>query len=146
MAYKQPGGMNPFRKNFPSSFKQGDPEDVQQEGLSDEELIERSKAQYREGAEVVGTTSMYEDATTKMKKTGQEGSATYIKNLQNIAQKTSNPKHIEQYNVARDAFAALYGSSDVPSRSWRTDIEGVDPDLEIRKEGSMPNVKDVLGH
>ena len=52
MAYKQPGGMNPFRKNFPSSFKQGDPEDAQQEGLSDEELIERSKAQFGEGAEV----------------------------------------------------------------------------------------------
>ena len=146
MAYKQPGGMNPFRKNFPSSFKQGDPEDVQQEGVTDEELIERSKAQFGEGAEVAASTRMWDEATTKMKKTGQEGSSTYVTNLQHIAQRTNNPKHIQQYNVARDAYEDIYGESGGHRRSWRTDVEGVDSDLEIREGYGMPNPKDVIGH
>ncbi len=44
---------NPFQKNFPGAFKQGDVESTQQTGgVTDEELIERSKAQFGEGAEV----------------------------------------------------------------------------------------------
>ena len=146
MSYKQKGGSNPFMKNFPSSFKQGDVEGTQQEGVTNEELIERSKAQFGEGAEVAASTRMWDEATTKMKKTGQEGSSTYVSNLQSIAQKTENPKHIQQYNVARDAYEDLYGDSGSHSRSWRTDVESVDSDLEIREGYGMPNPKDVIGH
>tara|TARA_R100001591_G_scaffold48562_2_gene59248 strand:- start:32 stop:439 length:408 start_codon:yes stop_codon:yes gene_type:complete len=42
---------NPFHKNFPGAFKQGNVEGTQQQGsVTDEELIERSKAQFGEGA------------------------------------------------------------------------------------------------
>lgn len=44
---------NPFQKNFPGAFKQSDVESTQRQGsVTDEELIERSKAQFGEGAEV----------------------------------------------------------------------------------------------
>lgn len=129
---------NPFQKNFPGAFKQA-PEMTEAEIQAN---IERAM----DAAEVAETTHMYDEAARKMQKVGRDASQTYIKNLQHIAQRTNNPKHIQQLHTAIDANKQIHGESNMPYMgSWRTDISGAPKDLKIREEYGMPNVRDVLG-
>ena len=104
--FKLKGGKNPFEKNFPSSFKQA-PEMTEAEIQAN---IERAKADFDEGAEVLGKTNMYEEMSLNMRKSNSpEDSELYVKKLENIASQTGNPKHVEQYKTARDAYNATWG-------------------------------------
>tara|TARA_R100001230_G_C5554699_1_gene81194 strand:+ start:88 stop:570 length:483 start_codon:yes stop_codon:yes gene_type:complete len=132
---------NPFQKNFPGAFKQA-PE------MTEEEIeanIQRAKADFDEGAEVLGKTNMYEEMSLNMRKSNSpEDSELYVRKLENIASQTGNPKHVEQFKTARDAYNATWGGKqqlsgggtvnrDFHARTWHKDMNTSDVSDEQRR-------------
>ena len=152
MSYKQKGGSNPLRKNFPGAFKQA-PEMTEAEI---EASIQQANADFGSGAEVVGGTRMYDEMSLNMRKANSpEDSESYVKQLENIASQTGNPKHVEQYKTARDAYNDTWGGKtqikgggtvnrNFHPSNWHKEMNTTDisdEQREIRNTASVPDFR-----